>query len=65
MHGQGLAKPVWGKEGDRIVAGTLKDGSLVVKMRQSDGSYLVDLVHLGDVERRMSALELDGGKHVR
>lgn len=44
MHGYGLAKPVWGKEGDRVIAGTLKDGTLVIKTQQPDGAVLVDCI---------------------
>ena len=42
--GHGLIKPVWGQDGDRIIAGTLPDGSLVIRTRQPNGSYHVDCI---------------------
>ncbi len=44
MHGTGLNLPVW--QSDRIVAGTLTNGMLVIKTRQPDGTYLIDTIPL-------------------
>jgi hypothetical protein len=52
MFGHGLDNPVWASEDGRIVAGTLPDGSLIIKTqtKPDDETYLVDTLPIAKQE---------------
>jgi hypothetical protein len=50
-YGRGLEDPTWKQADGHIVAGTLKDGTLLVKTRQADGTFIIDTVPLDDLSR--------------